>query len=43
MYRPAKFVVHAHPLFLDFGCGVARHARVFAVVQDRLWQTALPG
>ena len=37
MYRAAKFVAHARQLVLDFGRGVAAHAKVFLHVQERLW------
>ena len=37
MYRAAKFVSHARRLVLDFGRGVAAHAKVFRHVQERLW------
>jgi hypothetical protein len=37
MYRAAKFVAHARRLILDFGRGVAAHARVFITLQERLW------
>lgn len=37
MYRAAKFVSHARRLVLDFGRGVAAHAKVFLHVQERLW------
>jgi hypothetical protein len=36
MYRAAQFVAHARRLLLDFGRGVAAHARVFVDVQTRL-------
>lgn len=42
MYRAAQFVTHARRLVLDFGCGVAAHAQVFATVQARLWKAAGP-
>jgi hypothetical protein len=43
MYRAAKFVAHARRLVLDFGRGVAAHAKVFTALQGRLWEAAAPG
>lgn len=42
MYRAAKFVAHARRLVLDFGRGVAAHAQVFIVLQERLLNAASP-
>lgn len=42
MYRAAKFVAHARRLVLDFGRGVAAHAKVFSALQEQLWQAASP-
>jgi hypothetical protein len=42
MYRAAKFVAHARRLVLDFGRGVAAHAKVFIALQERLWKAASP-
>jgi hypothetical protein len=43
MYRAAKFVAHARRLVLDFGRGVAAHAKVFEVLQNRLLAAAASG
>ena len=37
MYRAAQFVAQARHLVLDFGRGVAAHAKFFLHVQERLW------
>lgn len=42
MYRAAKFAAHARRLVLDFGRGVAAHAKVFIVLQERLLRAASP-
>lgn len=42
MYRAAKFVTHARKLVLDFGRGVAAHAKVFIALQERLLRVASP-
>jgi len=42
MYRAAKFVEHARRLVLDFGRGVAAHAKVFITLQERLLRTGSP-
>jgi len=43
MYRAAKFVAHARRLVLDFGRGVAAHAKVFVTLQARLRIAASSG
>lgn len=42
MYRAAKFSAHARRLVLDFGRGVAAHAKVFIALQERLLRAASP-
>jgi len=42
MYRAAKVATHARRLILDFGHGVAAHARVFIALQERLLRTVPP-